>query len=82
MEQEISIYFRGTREQRPKFEGNRRPKTIFGNMEQKERVLFILEEQETRGTAEQDDLFLGNKGTGTPLGKASSLDKQASLSIN
>ena len=53
------IYFRGTGEQRPNFEGNRGTKTILGNREHKKIFDFW-------GTGEQVNLFQGNKGTGTP----------------
>ena len=59
------IYFRGTGEQRPNFEGNMGTKTIMGNREHK-KAIFIL-----WGTGEQSNLFKGNKGTGTRPGRAS-----------
>ena len=36
------IYFRGTGEQRPNFEGNRGTKTIFGNREHKKTFRFFI----------------------------------------
>ena len=54
------IYFRGTGEQRPNFEGNRGTKTILGNI--RKQIFDFL------GTGEEANLFQGNKGKGTPLG--------------
>ena len=54
------IYFRGTWEQRPNFEGNRETKTILGNREHRKQIFHFW------GTREQANLFEGNKGTGTP----------------
>ena len=59
---ENGIYFRGTGEQRPNFEGNRGTKTILGNREHNKTNFQFL------GNREQANLFQGNKGTGTPLG--------------
>ena len=54
------IYFRGTWDQRPNFEGNRETKTILGNREHRKQIFDF------GGTGEQANLFQGNKGTGTP----------------
>ena len=59
------IYFRGTGEQRPNFEGNRGTKAILGNREHRKQIFNFW------GTGEQANLFQGNKGTGTPPGRAS-----------
>ena len=59
------IYFRGTGEQRPNFEGNRGTKTIMGNREHRKQIFDF------GGTGEQANLFQGNKGTLTPPGRAS-----------
>ena len=54
------IYFRGTGEQRPNFAESRGRKTILGNISKQ---IFDF-----GGIGEQANLFLGNKGTGTPFG--------------
>ena len=53
------IYFRGTGEQRPNFEGSRGTKTILGNREHKKQIFEFWR------TGEQANVFQGNKGTGT-----------------
>ena len=50
------IYFRGTGEQRPNFEGNRGTKTILGNREHKKTFFF-----DYKGTGEQANLFQGTR---------------------
>ena len=55
-----AIYFRGTGEQMPIFEGNWGTKTILGNREHRKQIFDFW------GTGEQANLFQGNKGTGTP----------------
>ena len=45
----MDIYFRGTGEQRPNFEGNRGTKTILGNREHKKAIFRFLG---NRGTSE------------------------------
>ena len=52
-----AIYFRGTGEQMPIFEGNWGTRTLLGNMEHKNKFSIF---------GEQANLFQGNKGTGTP----------------
>ena len=55
------IYFRGTGEQRPNFEGGQRQYWGTGNIRKQ---IFDF-----WGTGEQSNLFQGNKGAGTPLGE-------------
>ena len=65
------IYFRGTGEQRPNFEGNRGTKTMLGNREH-EKTNFRFWK-----TGEQANLFQGNKGTGTPWEGLTSMYEQS-----
>ena len=56
-----AIYYRGTRGQKFKTEGNRRPKAIWGNWEHRKPRFWFW------GTRENVDFFFQeNKGTGTP----------------
>ena len=59
------IYFRGTGEQRPNFEGNRETKTILGNREHKKTNFRILG---NRGTSQ---FISGEQGNRYPPGRAS-----------
>ena len=61
---EKGIYFRGTGEQRPNFEGNRGRKTIFGNREHKKTNRFFG----NRGTSQ---FISGEQGNRYPPGRAS-----------
>ena len=60
-----NAFISGEREQMPNFEGNRGIKTILWNREHKKQIFDFW------GTGEQTNLFQGNKGTGTPNGRAS-----------
>ena len=55
------IYFKGTGERRPNFEGSSGTKTILGNRDHK---IFFLD---FWGTEEQSNLYKGTKGIGTTL---------------
>ena len=60
------IYFRGTGEQRPNFEGKQGEQRQYWGTGNIENQIFDI-----WGTGEQANLFQGNKGTGTPPGRAS-----------
>ena len=59
---EMGIYFRGTGEQMPTFEGNRGTKTILGNREHKKTNFQFLG---NRGTSQ---FISGEQGDRNPLG--------------
>ena len=60
-----AFFFRGTREQRSKNEGNKGTDSVFGNKEQRNSIFCF------GGTGGQSDLFQGNKGTGNPSRRVS-----------
>ena len=62
------IYFRGTWEQRPSFEGNRGTKTILGNREHKKTNFRFLG---NRGTSQFISGEQGNRYPPPPPGRAS-----------
>ena len=65
------IYFRGTREQRPSFEGNRGTKTILGNREHKKTNFRFLG---NRGTSQFISGEQGNRYPPPPPERASYFD--------
>ena len=68
------IYFRGTGEQRPNFEGNRGTKTILGNREHK-KITFQF-----WGNWGTSQFISGEQGNRYPPGRASEVVLETNLS--